>query len=347
MRKAQGLKDNADFNSGGITAINPSKDIFTQDEKGEWYFYNNTLRTRGAVEFKSRWGNRPNVDHWRRVSATASSNASFDPKTGTITGSPNKPDNTVQEISFDALLNNLPLSAEKMALSNDSVQNALFALGNLYLNGLEDCAGMNEVYITLQQRFPAFGKMDQVLFNQYYCQQKNGNATAANQLKQQLATRFPTSKLTTIATTGTDPANKVADPVATGVYEKIYDQFIEGNFADAFAGKLKADSLYGETYWTPQQLYIEAVYYIRERRDSTAINTLNKITYKFPKTPLAEKAITMIDVLNRRDQIEAELRNLQIERPPDDTFSVVEVFKVTTPDTQDTASFLTKTYRQG
>jgi hypothetical protein len=44
----------------------------------------------------------------------------------------------------------------------------------------------------------------------------------------------------------------------------------------------------------------------------------------------------MIDVLIRRDQIEAELRNLQIERPPDDTFSVVEVFKVTRPETQDT-----------
>lgn len=335
MRRAQGLKDNADFNSGGTASINTGGDIFSQDEKGEWYFYNNTLRTRGAVEFKSRWGNRPNVDHWRRISAAGTATASFDPKTGTIVAGQDKAGNNLPEISYDALANNLPLSAEKMAVSNDSIQQALFALGNLYLNGLEDCASMSEVYSQLQQRFPAFGKMDQVLFNQYYCMQKNGNTVAAKNFKEQLASRFPGSKLTIIATTGTDPAQKVADPVATGVYEKIYDQFIEGNFTEAFARKQKADSLYGETYWTPQQLYIESVYYIQRRNDSIAIATLNKITSKFPNTPLAQKAITLIDVLKRRDQIEAELRNLQIERPAEDTFSVVEVFKVTRPQVQD------------
>src|SRR5262249_52662637 len=51
----------------------------------------------------------------------------------------------------------------------------------------------------------------------------------------------------------------------------------------------------------------------KQRNDSTAITELKKIQTKYPNTPLAEKATTMIDVLGRRKQIEEELTNLQIE----------------------------------
>jgi len=46
---------------------------------------------------------------------------------------------------------------------------------------------------------------------------------------------------------------------------------------------------------------------------------LNNIVSNFPQSPLAGKAVTMIDVLNRRKQIEEELTNLVISRPPEDT----------------------------
>ena len=45
----------------------------------------------------------------------------------------------------------------------------------------------------------------------------------------------------------------------------------------AFKMKLDADSLYGNNYWTPQLLYWEAVYYIKKRQDSNALNSLNAI----------------------------------------------------------------------
>ena len=66
-------------------------------------------------------------------------------------------------------------------------------------------------------------------------------------------------------------------------------------------------------------LYIEAVYYIKQREDSTAKVVLNNIITQFAGKPLAERATTLLDVLNRRKQIEEELRNLVIERPVEDT----------------------------
>jgi hypothetical protein len=68
LRKQQGLDDNTPT-SGNPFAGNKPVDLFpTESQKGEWYFYNNTLKTQGASQFKQTWGNRPNVDNWRRFS---------------------------------------------------------------------------------------------------------------------------------------------------------------------------------------------------------------------------------------------------------------------------------------
>jgi hypothetical protein len=43
------------------------QDLFTNNSKGDWYFYNASLKSKGASEFKAKWGNRANVDNWRRA----------------------------------------------------------------------------------------------------------------------------------------------------------------------------------------------------------------------------------------------------------------------------------------
>jgi hypothetical protein len=81
--------------------------------------------------------------------------------------------------------------------------------------------------------------------------------------------------------------------------------------------KRSADSLYGSTYWTPQLLYIEALYYVKQRNDSTAIQTLVIIENSFPGTPMADKAVVLKDVLQRRGEIENYLTNANIVREED------------------------------
>jgi len=87
--------------------------------------------------------------------------------------------------------------------------------------------------------------------------------------------------------------------------------------------KAKADSLYGNSYWTPQLLYIEAIYYVSRKEDSTAIDVLKNITSLYQSSPMAERAQTMIDVLGRRKEIEAYLTALQITRDTTDEYARV------------------------
>jgi len=333
LRKEKGLKE--DLSSPSILVPigqqkNDQPDLFTSNStKGDWYFSNTALKTKGASEFKAKWGNRANVDNWRR-----SAGMSFQQPNKTIANQADnlsKPDTKAApgEITFDALYENLPLTEKEMQASNDSLSQALYMLGKSLANDLEDCASAISVNEEILDRFPAFKKMDEVLFTLYYCYKKSGEASKAEQVKKQMEQKFAGNRLTTIVTTGKDPGSNL-NPEATKAYEQVYDLFIEGNFTKAVADKAVADSIYGSNYWTPQLMYIESVYYIKQKDDAKATEILNAIISQQPNTPMAAKASTLIDVLSRRQKIEDELNNLNVQRIEEKRIPVDTTTKIDT-----------------
>ncbi len=328
LRKQQGLGEENALSSGGGGSFNPPPpdDLFRNESKGEWYFYNSSLKTGGAAQFKRTWGNRPNTDNWRRFSQVSIQQTAKVPPPGT----PNAPGTeATTEVdnspSYLTLLNRLPLTPQAIQASDDSIKNALFDLGSVYFNELEDYPSAIEVFEKIRTRFPDHPKMAEVVFGLYFAYNKTGNTAKAAEFKNLLTTNFSSSRFATIVTTGKDPAAPAkTSPEATKDYENIYDMFIEGRFAEAEAAKKRADSVYQTNHWQPQLLYIEAVYNIRQRNDSNAKIILNTLIAQNSASPLAKKAQTMLDVLSRRQQIEDELTRLQIERPKEDSVKVVQ-----------------------
>lgn len=328
LRRAQGLKEEETNTASLNTQVNnqqPSQ-LFTNAPKGEWYFDNAALKSKGFTEFRQKWGNRPNVDNWRRQAAInqfAQAKQAADNQVGTSLTPASQ--NAPGEISYDALNSNLPIGAEKLKLSNDSIENAMMDLARAHHEKLEDYTLAIETYEKLLNRFPATAYKQEALFGLYYSYYKMGDLTKANYYKVQLQQLYPGGKYAAAL----DPAAAAKSPDsvlkrnATAAYEKIYTSFIEGNFEQAIADKRMADSLYGERYWTPQLLYIEAVYHIRQRNDSIAKMRLAQLIMRFGDSPLRPKAENLQNVLGRRAQIEAYLTNLQVTRADEDTATTV------------------------
>ena len=324
IRKKQGLKDEpVPGTIAGPAFVSPT--LFpTGQTKGEWYFYNAASKARGLSEFKSKWGNRPNIDNWRRSSTLNAAiannnrpqNTNNGKQGGDNTANTNSGTGGTGEVTFEDLYSNLPITPEQLKKSNDSLQEASFALGKIYIQEIEDCKAGTISFEDLRSRFPQFEKMDEVLFNLYYCYNKNGESAKAAAIKKLMGDKFGSSNFTSIVNTGKNPKSLGNNPDATKTYEKIYDLFIEGKFEQAIAEKKMADSQYGNNYWTPQLLYIEAVYYIKQRNDSTAKTILNSIVTQFPNTPLAAKSTNLLNVLLRRVQIERELAALPTTQNP-------------------------------
>jgi hypothetical protein len=327
IRKKQGLKEESIITAG--PAFEAPTLFPTVEPKGEWYFYNAASKTRGLTGFKSKWGNRPNVDNWRRIT-TINSALMANQQIPTINNQQGTNNKGTDGVTYDDLYSKLPLTKDQLQQSNDSLQQALFELGKIFVQEIEDCSAGVEKLEQVRNRFPAFEKMDEVLFNLYFCYNKHGELAKAAAIKKLLGEKFASSNYTTIVNTGKNPKSS-SNPDATIAYEKVYDLFIEGEFGKAIQAKKIADSLYGKNYWTPQLLYIEAVYYIKQRNDSTAITTLNSIITQFPNTPLAARATNLINVLAKRTQIEEELRNLDVTRIASDTTSRKQYYVAAKP----------------
>ncbi|HZH02087.1 MAG TPA: hypothetical protein VEY32_13465, partial [Flavisolibacter sp.] len=142
------------------------------------------------------------------------------------------------------------------------------------------------------------------------------------EIKRLLLQKHAGSRYATILTTGQDPQSTKPATAVTKTYEGVYDLFLEGKFEEAKQAKKLADSTYQTNYWSPQLLYIEAVYHIRQREDSVATATLNTLIAQNGGTPIADKAQNLVQVLSRRKQIEDELTKLEITRPVEDTLFV-------------------------
>ena len=327
LRKENGLKDD-NSNSGNTqagfnnTGNAPPADLFASNtSKGEWYFYNTALKARGFSDFKNKWGTRANADNWRRKAALDQNiNNPAGKTTGqantTTTGNTTTP--AAVEITYEGLMQNLPLTAEKTDSSNSIISTNLLSLAKLYKDELEDYEEAIKTYEEYLQRFPNKLEDGQIYLGLYYCYNKLGNSERANYYKNLLNTKFSGSKAWQMVNNPAALNPKTKNPEVTKTYENIYNLFLEGKFDEALSEKKKADAQYGVNYWTPQLLYIEALYNIKQHSDSIAIVGLNTIIQNNPTSPLKDKAATMIDVLKRRKEIETYLTNLQVTRAEDD-----------------------------
>ncbi|HEX3933932.1 MAG TPA: hypothetical protein VHW43_04585 [Puia sp.] len=321
LRRQQGLRDEADSGSdnGLLRNNNTVPDMFSTGSGASWYFDNPTLKAKGYSDFRTKWGNRPNVDDWQ-VSSIMKINIPGRPGRPDLSDSAAKAAAIANKIDFKTLLSRLPLTPDKRQKSMDSIEGALYNLGRTYQDGIPDYQYAINAYDTLLDKFPATNHREQSLFNEYYCYKKLGDEAGAQRVLRLLNEKYPkgpyTGRLNHPDTVGS--AEETLRVNATHQYENVYTAFIEGRFDEAIAMKKTADSLYGDKYWTPQLLYIEAVYYIHNRLDQQAKSALGSIEMKWPKTPMAAKAATLIDVLNRRRQIEDYLTKLQVTRAKDE-----------------------------
>lgn len=340
--KERGLKEVEVYNNTAPVFDNLSNqptELFTvSNPNGDWYFYNASLKAKGYSEFRSKWGKRTNADNWRRSGAASTGNnqAKNVPSSNNNGGdvdSPNEPNqtddinnpgNVAADISYGGMMNNLPVTEEKLKISNSLISNSIFELGKLYQDKLEDYHAAVETYESSLTRYPDSLYGGEIYMNLSYCYQKLGDLAKSVYYKNLLVSRFKESRFAN-QVLNPHPVNPSAkNDEATKQYQSIYNLFIEGKFDTAVQMKRVADSLYKENYWSPQLLYIEAVYYIRQRQDSQATTVLNKIINLYPSSPLAAKAKVMTDVLKRRSSIEDYLTKLQVERAPEEDRILVD-----------------------
>jgi tetratricopeptide (TPR) repeat protein len=331
LRREKGLaEEDPNDGSAPITMGNDKQkatDLFESNSKGEWYFYNSNLKSKGQAEFIRKWGKRTNTDNWRRKKAVVANPFNAGPG-GDPSLAVTSPDAAAvaapKELSLDLLMEDLPMTPDKLDSSNLKKATNLLGLASILQNDMEEYASAITTYEDFLKRFPENAREAEALFGIYVCYSKLGMDSAASYYKNLIGTKHSASPSAAMLLNPSLIHPNAKNPEVTSRYESIYALFIEGRFADAVQEKKKADSLYGSNYWTPQLLYIEAMYLIKERKDSLAILELKQLIQLYPESELRQKAATLIDVLGRRKEIEEYLTKLEVTRIEEDKLVVAE-----------------------
>ncbi|MBK6932902.1 MAG: tetratricopeptide repeat protein [Saprospirales bacterium] len=208
-----------------------------------FYFYNDAFLKKGKKDFSKTWGERKLEDNWRRSTRPASGGP------GDLAGSDSLQANAISDAELTDIFQGIPRSDAELAVLHSSTYEAMYHLGVLFRDRLQNnkrCTGTLE---DMQTRYPDTTKYEKEAW--YYCYlafKDLGNAGRAQYYLDKLIDKYPNSPF---ARAITDPnfmnANKERERELNQFYEQTYSYFQKGDYKSAFERCQEAPKKYGST----------------------------------------------------------------------------------------------------
>lgn len=249
QKKAERKEKRAQFNA----ALNNSTGITST----AWYFGNPSAVAQGQSEFQRIWGNRPLEDNWRR-SDKASFQNDFDSQNNVSQNSEVAMEDTEvasledgEDNRFMTMYGQIPFDEESKLKANESIENAFYALGNIYKYQLNEDKNAAETFEQLIDRYPDSEYKPEVLY-QLYLIHKQLDDSLDEKYKNDILTQFPKSvyaKL--ILNPNYTEESTAANEKLKGIYKVAYNYFNNAEYDTANFILDQALSEYEETVFTP------------------------------------------------------------------------------------------------
>ncbi|MBK9272068.1 MAG: tetratricopeptide repeat protein [Saprospiraceae bacterium] len=181
------LVGQSDANAGG------------KDGKSSSYFaYDQRALNKGRSTFEQVWGVRNLEDNWRR-----SNKSSFVSEFESITqGSDDKAGENLEE-DLANILRGIPTTEQELDAAHKKIQEAMFKLGVLYREKIEQYKKSKETHQDLLTRYPTFDRREDALYYIYLNCVELNERECADWASNELQTQYKNSRYTRILT---DPA---------------------------------------------------------------------------------------------------------------------------------------------
>jgi tetratricopeptide (TPR) repeat protein len=231
-------KKSSTLNSGKSTPIAGSK-------SSSFYFYNDAFLKKGKKDFTKTWGDRKLEDNWRRSSRRPGQDTGEE----TLAVIDSAQSKNKEEGDLDAYFKGIPQNeAELMALNGISYE-AMYKLGTLFREKLQNNRRCASTLETVQTRYPTFDKYEKETW--YYCYlafTDLNNQPKAQEYLNKLVNKHPTSPYTRAIS---DPEflknQKDKETEVTTFYETAYANFKKGDYKSTFEKCQEAPRKFGST----------------------------------------------------------------------------------------------------
>ncbi len=270
-----------------------------------FYFYNANSISQGFTDFKRVWGNRKLEDNWRRskrtdgdITANTSGALSTDPD-----AVPQQAQKSSDDISAgfyrQSLVQNIPLTPQKLDQSNQRIYNAYTDIANFYRDILGDKKEAIAAYEDILNRYPNDPNKPAVYYNLYRLY-SDINPAKSEEYKNLILKNYP-GNLYAKVIMDPDYSKKMdtRDVELNAQYNHVYDLYTKHKYAEV---KEKADSLlrvYPNNALSAQLAYLGAISNGHQEKLEPFRDELLAVTNKYPNdrliTPLINQHIVYIE----------------------------------------------------
>jgi tetratricopeptide (TPR) repeat protein len=323
---------------------NTNSDIFGQEgeenpissvESSEWYFANPTAMSIGQNEFKRIWGDLSLEDNWRRSQRSVT--GAVNRRGGTLPGNAQDTSAPTAESAEDAdpvqaeyrkISALIPRTDAQKAEALAKIENAYFALGDIYYFKLLERENASYAYSTLLTRFPESEFEPEVLYKLYLIY-KDSDAELAEKYASLLKKDHPESTFAKILINPNYLAESSQAIKKQQEYYKVaYEHFENGEFSASLNAVAEGEKL-GETSFSPQLELLKILVAGRTEDINVYQYRLDEFVKHYPNTPAGDYAKKLLDTSRDFVKNQEKRKGIQYIRSLDEPHYFVIVYKKT------------------
>lgn len=253
---------------------------------GDWYFYNSNLRRSGQSEFLKKWGKRKLEDNWRRTNKTASlfadeniAETAVRDSTDTIS----KPGSTSDIKDPEFYLRQIPVTASQINKSNAEIATAMFNMGLIYKDKIEDLPMAINTFEEFIRRFSADERIPDAYYQIYIIKSKQGNLADAEMYRTKLITEFPDSKYQ-ISLSQPDYTERLKRMYLEqdSIYNLTYKAYNENDYNTVFKQVAYIKQAYPLSTLMPKFLFLNALSIGKNESSDKFEIALKELVEKYP-----------------------------------------------------------------
>lgn len=329
LEQQMAFNQNMNFPNQGFTGGQPTG---SPTGSGGWYFYNPATLSQGFTEFTRIWGRRKLEDIWRLSNKTA---VIEDQGDDDLAANDSIPADSAKIVSTDPLkretyLQDIPMSEEDMAASNLRISDALYNLGTIYKDKLENYAESAKSYESLLERYPENEYLLEVYFALYRIYTQLNDAEKAKFYSDLVVAKFPESDFAKILT-NPDYYKELENKrnASLHLYSDTYLAYTNGDFLTVLGNCNTALATYTEpAFILPKFEYLRALALGKTDVTDSLKVALKQLVSKYPDSevvPLAQNILDYIENPGKNDGSPGE------NKPGEEKVTDIYAFKKNIP----------------
>ena len=278
--------------------------ITQQQQKGEWYFYNQLAVTQGKSTFQKQWGKRENEDNWQRSNKTVVSNPFGDEmdneamadSLATLQAAEDSLA-TVQDSAQndphkrEYYLKDIPFSEEQKAECHLVISDGLFNSGVIFKDKFDNLPLSEKQFDRLTKDYPDFEKMDEVYYHLFLLHSRKGDNLIANSYVQQLSEKFPDSQWTTVLTDSNYVENsKWGEHIEDSLYAATYSAFKADRYEEVNGNAHVSETRFPLGANRDKFVFIRGLSRLNNNDADGCLEDMNFVVQNFPSSRISEMA---------------------------------------------------------